>query len=180
MVNKIKKRRRGFTLIELMVTVLIASIGFVAVGMVLSDSIRGYKRMTTRVHGDIVNDAYVARLMFDKTCRMGRNGTAVIDDTIPSMEILYYSMPNVTGGADDDADMYAEFLFNDADNTLMLEKGLIGVADPSPVVVARNVTEVKFSTIHSKSVQMVLTLDNTATVTGGHSMTITCGAIMHN
>ena len=63
------KSRAGFTLVELMVTIVIASIVLLGIGYVLVDAHRGYNKMFTRVHGDIVNQAHEARVIFDKICR---------------------------------------------------------------------------------------------------------------
>ena len=48
-------------------------------------------------------------------------------------------------------------------------------AEISSITVAKNVEELNFSANHNKSVQMIMTLDN-----DDHSMTITCGSVMHN
>lgn len=176
--NKINKNRSGFTLMELMVTILIASFVFMGVAIVIADGVRGFKRMNLRVHGDVVNDAYFARLIFDKTCRQARAGSAELNKiSTPSLRVLYYS---VTPSATEEPDRYAEFYLNDNSKTLFLEKGSY---DPnsgstnyiSTTKVARNVEELNFTEMHYKSVQMVMTLKNE-----DHSMTIICGSVLHN
>lgn len=168
-------KKSGFTLIEMMVTILLASIVFLGVAVVLADGIRGYKRTFTRIHGDIVNDAYVARLKFDKICRKASAGSAVVNADTTAVQVLYYSTPNISGDADLDPDSYATFYLNGTD--LMLDTGTIAAGTPTTTeIVAGNVTELQFSApFDGKSVQMVITL-----VDSDHAITVTCGSIMHN
>ena len=65
-----KRIKTAFTLIELMMTILVASVAVLAVSGVVADSHKGYSRMFTRVHGNVETDAYIARIKFDKICRM--------------------------------------------------------------------------------------------------------------
>jgi hypothetical protein len=179
-----KNRNHGFTLIELMVTAIIVVIAIIGISGVIAGSHRDYSEMFKRVHGDIANDAYTARLRFDKVCRKAKAGSAVIDSSVPSLQVLYYSSPNVNGSALlelSPPDSFAKFY--KSGSNLLLETGLIGTTDDTPEVVARNVTELEFSYSNpedSKSVQMVMTLDKDASNANDYSITITCGSIMHN
>jgi len=170
-----KTKRPGFSLIELMVTILIASIVLLGLANIMADAHRGYGKMYERIHGDVVNDAYVARLRFDKICRRARAGTAVVDTSVPSLQVLYYATPNMDGDADLPPDRYAEFYLSGTD--LMLDTGITpGTPTAPPETVASNVIELQFSApLDGKSVQMVMTLSDS-----DHSMTVTCGSIMHN
>jgi prepilin-type N-terminal cleavage/methylation domain-containing protein len=177
--KNMKTKNDGLTLVELMITVLIASIAIVGISGVIAGSHRDYRLMFERIHGDIVNDAYSARLRFDKICRKARAGTALIDTSIPSLEVLYYSSPNVNGSAYLDPDRYARFYLSGTN--LMLETAPIGGTDDAPELVARNVVELEFSAPDGgRSVQMVMTLDEDTDDDSDYSLTITCGAIMHN
>ena len=174
MIANQKTKKSGFTLIELMVTILLASVVFLGVAVVMADGIRGYRQMLTRVHGNLANDAYVARIKFDKICRKARANSATLDTSVPSLQVLYYSTPNTTGGADDPPDMYALFYLNGT--SLMLDTGTVTAGTAATTeTVANSVTELQFSTTHSKSVQMVVTLNDNV-----NSITVTCGSIMHN
>lgn len=181
MAEKIKTKNSGFTLIELMVVILLASIVFLGVGVVLADGIRGFRGMLTRVHGPVVTDAYVARIKFDRICRKARAGRAVVDgSSAPSLQVLYYSVPNEDDDADLEPNMYAEFYLIGTD--LMLNTGDYNADTEETTLtgtetVANNVVELIFSETPSKGVQMVLTLDDPDS---NYSMTVTCGAIMHN
>ena len=172
----------GFTLVELMVTILISSIVLLGIGGVIADSHKGYNRMFTRIHGAIVNDAYFARLRFDKVCRQARAGSATVDASVPSLRVLYYSIPNYSSDPDQEPDSYATFFLDGTyPAPLMLARGTYdpnteAYTQTSTETVAGNVTELQFSApFDGKSVQMVMTLSD-----NNHSMTVTCGSIMHN
>ena len=170
--RKIKKS--GFTLIEMMVTMLIAGIVMLGLANVIADAHRGYGKMYTRIHGNIVNDAYIARLRFDKICRKAVGGIAALGPDAESLTVVYYSVPNTTEDPDLPPDMYAEFYLSNTD--LLLATGAIGPNTvPTTETVAGNVTELQFSVPDSRSVQMVMTLADP-----NHSITITCGSIRHN
>lgn len=186
--QKRKTKKSGFTLIELMVTILIASIVLLGLANVIADAHRGYGKMYTRVHGNIVNDAYVARLRFDKICRQARAGSAALNADATAVQVLYYSTPNVNGSADGDDELNRYALFYQSGTDLMLETGTYdpntGNTTPTgtPETVAGNVMELQFSAPDTRSVQMVMTLknQNPANDDDRHSITVTCGAIMHN
>lgn len=167
------RKQSGFTLIELMVTILIASIAMVGIGGVIADAHRGFRQMYERIHGDIVTDAYAARLRFDKICRMARAGTAALNADATAVQISYYSTPNTTGDADLPPDCNATFSLSGTN--LVLNTGT------GTETVARNVTELQFSApVDGKSVQMVMTLDKDLNKDSDYSITVTCGSIMHN
>ncbi len=182
--TNMKRKNHGFTLIELMVTVIIVAVAILGISGVIAGSHRDYAQMFKRVHGDISNDAYTSRLRFDRICRKARAGSAVIDTSIPSLTVLYYSSPNVNGSAIlelSPPDSFAKFY--KSGTNLLLETGPVGTTDSTPEVLARNVAELEFSFSNpqdSKSVQMLMTLDKDTSNASDYSITITCGSIMHN
>jgi prepilin-type N-terminal cleavage/methylation domain-containing protein len=172
----------GFTMIELMVTVLIASVVMLGIGGVIADAHKGFRQMYDRIHGDIVTDAYAARLKFDKMCRKARAGTAALNEDATAVLVLYYSAPNDTNDPYLPPDRYA--IFYQSGTNLMLDTGTTATWTPDTTeIVAGNVTELQFSVpVDVKSVQMVMTLDEDQNPDddSGYSITITCGSIMHN
>ena len=171
----------GFTLVELMVVVVVVGIAILGISGVIAGAHKDYSIMFKRVHGEITNDAYAARLRFDKICRSAKAGSAVIDNSIPSLELYFYSTPNVNGSAIlelSPPDSFAKFYLNGTQ--LMLETSTIGNSDDIAEVLARNVTELEFSYVSSKNIQMVMTLDKDPANNSDYAMTITCGSIMHN
>jgi prepilin-type N-terminal cleavage/methylation domain-containing protein len=172
MIN-MKVRNTGFTLIELMITVLIVTVAAVAISGVIAGSHLQYAQMFKRVHGDVANDSYNSRLIFDRICRKAKASSAVINSSVPSLRVDYYSNPNVNGSAYLIPDKFAIFYLGGTN--LMLDTGNVGSSADTSTVIARNVTELEFSAPNIKSAQMVMTLKN-----NDHSITITCGSVMHN
>ncbi|MBN2589345.1 MAG: prepilin-type N-terminal cleavage/methylation domain-containing protein [Sedimentisphaerales bacterium] len=168
-----KYKNKGITLIELMVTVVIIVVAIVSISGVIAGVHKDYSKMYKRVHGNVTNESYTARLKFDQVCRRGTAGKALIDTSIPSLEIWYYSVPNVNDEAYLPPDKFARFYRSDTN--LMLSTGDIGSSADTTQIVASNVIGLEFSYLNPKSVQMVMTLKDQ-----NHSKTITCGSVMHN
>ncbi|MBN2456983.1 MAG: prepilin-type N-terminal cleavage/methylation domain-containing protein [Sedimentisphaerales bacterium] len=164
----------AFTITELMVTIVIASIVILGMGFVLADGYRGWQRMYNRVHGDVVNDAYVTRLTFDRIVRKS-SITKTIGPTVPdsSITLFYYS---TIGSAN--LDKYATFY--QSGNQLLLDYGDYdegtGTTPLSTQTLANNVQSVSFWVpTGGVSVCMVMTLDD-----GTYARTITNTAVRHN
>lgn len=171
------KRYNGFTLIELMVTVLLSAIIMLALGGVLADAHRGYNAMYNRINSPVVQDAYRARRAFESRIRKASSGGCTI--TASSALVYYFSGPDL-----DDVDRYAEFTINNG--TLTLSEGDFNPSGPtytktSSMVVANNVIATN-STFkqggddeNSPCIQMVLHLNN-----GKEDIVVTCSSIRHN
>lgn len=164
-----KKYLPGFTLVELMVTVLLASIVMLALGSVLADAHRGFNNMYERANSPVVVDAYVARLAFDSVIRPASTGITsqpVITDT--SVKVYLYSDPNQIT-----PDRYAMFYVSGG--TLFLEKGVRSSGSVlSTQTIAENVIDVDFA-VKQACIQMMLELDN-----GKESLIVTISSIRHN
>jgi len=63
------KNRRGFSLIELGVVLVVAPIVMLSMGLVLADTQRGWNQLYNRLNNGVAIDAYVARKGFDATVR---------------------------------------------------------------------------------------------------------------
>ena len=184
--KKIVTARFGFTLIELMVTILIASIVLLGAGIVLVDAHKGYNDMYSRIYGSVVTEAYISRITFDRVCRkasMSYRDAATEGDT--SQQVVYYYSPsNITmADATPIPDRYSRFYTNGG--SLLLDDGpaiLVGEdltmgAVSNTITVANNVTSAVFLelSIDNPSLQMILTLDD-----GSDSLTVTCSSVRHN
>lgn len=166
------RRYKGLTLIELMVTMLLASIVLLGMSGVLADAQRGYNRMYDRINSPVVQDAYAAKAVFD---RVVRKASATVDPEIigSSVKVYYYSGSGISS-----PDRYAYFYVNGS-NQLVLEEGVhTSTADTASGsrVIADNVVQANTAFIQKGAcVQMVLHLDN-----GKEDLVITCSSIRHN
>jgi len=189
--------RRGFTLVELIVTTIAAAILILGITGILASGIKNFKTMYNRVTSDVVRNAYEAKIIFDKIVRKStikRYDPSDVDIT-PRNElyVYYYSDPSNLNIVV--PDRYAHFYLNDSDDSqLMLDQGNVPVDfdandDPSDLpsptstyVIARNVDSVTFR-VFMYSVEMSLILDNKDENTNNLEtmrMTVTSSAILHN
>ncbi|MHC4666472.1 MAG: PilW family protein [Planctomycetota bacterium] len=172
--------RHGFTMIELLVTMGLAAIVILAMGITLADNQKGWRRMYDRVYSDVVTDAYVTRMTFDRIARQSTIRRQLIDGDPyavtgnVSLMVYYYDDPLTSP----ELDKYATFRIAGTD--LLVDYGDLnpGTWDPegSPrtVTLARDVESVTFSTA-GVAVWMALTLDNDK-----ERMTITTSAYRYN
>ncbi len=170
--KKTTVKRKGLTIIELMLASGISTIVILAVGVLLVDSHRGWNRMYSRTYSDVVNDAHAGRRRFDSVVRSASNQGVLLDDFGTWVEVYYYSDPNVT-----DLDSYARFYTsgNGANNQLMIEYGEL---DPRQTLITETLCENVSSCVFKTSgnaVQMVLSLDD-----GSQSTTVVASAVLHN
>ncbi len=170
-----RKKKRAFTLVELMVTILIASIVFLGVGVLMVDSIKGYNKLYDRRNKGIVQDAYAARLTFDRIVR--RASTKRYTLGLTSVEVYYYGSPPVLPDGTDPLDRYAKIY--ESGGNLYVEYGNYDdathdTAATNTSLVAENVADAKFS-VEGARVSMVLELDD-----GKRTMTVMSSAVRHN
>ena len=154
---------------------LMISVMLVAIAGVIADAHRGYNVAFKRVYGDVVSDAYFSRMRFDYYCRKVCSGDVVIDPDIPMVYLKYYSTPNISGDAYLEPDSFVQFYLDGTDLIQACGPIATNEATDKIEVIARDVTELKFSADSGRAVQMVMTLDN-----GKESITVTCGSIRHN
>jgi Tfp pilus assembly protein PilE len=191
--------RRGFTLVELIITTVAAVIFILGITGILASGIKNYRTMYNRVTSDVVRNAYEAKIIFDRIVRQStiKRYDPSNADITPSSElyVYYYSDPNNLNIVE--PDRYARFYLNDADNSqLMLEQGNVtgnfGAIPPSlpslsatsTYLIAENVYSVTFK-VFMYSVEMSLILDNEIIPANTNKletlrMTVTSTAILHN
>jgi len=173
MITEKLKDKAGFTLTELMVTIAMAVIIILGIGVVLVDSQKGWNKMYNRVHRGMVTDGYVARKAFDAAVRKSSIKRSLISTNPPGVCVYYYSDPNTL-----QPDRYANFYKKN--DTLVADYGHYDwntkKAQPpsSTFTLAQNVKTVDFS-VAASSVRMVLQLDD-----GSDTMTVTTSAVRHN
>ena len=169
MMKNIITVKPAFTLIELMVAIALAAIVITGVGIVLTDSQRGWHDMYNRVYADIATDSHVVRKAFDIEIRKAcKDKGILLESTGAWVEVYSYASTGST-----EADRYTRF-YTDS-NQLKVERGII---DPRQIltdsIICGNVSSCIFKSA-GRSVQMLLTLDN-----GERSINIITSAVLHN
>lgn len=177
--------RRGVTLVELMLTVLIATIVMLTLGIMLVDMQRGWNRLYNRTYESVAADAYVSRRVFDRYVRKATIRRYAIGGIYnnamagSSLEVYYYG-----GAASPDPDTFARF-YVDGGGILRVETGLYDWYEepwPNPgsgsavtdEILAEKVENVQFLFAGSV-IKMVLYLDS-----GQEDIVITSSAVRHN
>ncbi len=170
MVSRKIKSRNGVTLLELIITMAVATIVIVGIGVFMVDIQRGWGRMFSRVHSDVVADAYIARKAFDGIVRKSARHYWIGADG-SSVEVEYWN-----DTANNDAtlpDRYARFYLSD--NRLLVEHGIRSPrTELRTDVLAEDVTGCTFSGIGT-ALKMSLFLDN-----GSEAISLVSSGVMHN
>jgi len=164
--------RRGFSLVELMVSIVTTIIVILAVGVVLVDTQRGWNTMYRHMYSDVVTDSYAAGKEFDVAMRRATGDSIILDDAGYWVEVRYYS-----DGGSSTVDRYVRFY--KSGSSLNVEYGRLydgGNAKEafSAHTLCRNVSGCVFKQI-GKSVQMILTLDD-----GTQTNTVVSSAVLNN
>ena len=162
--------RKGFTLIELMITVATLTIVLLGIGVALVDSQKGYSKMYNRVHGEVATDSYTVKKVFDKTIRRASQKRYVLGTS--NLAVFYYSTTTAS-----QLDRYANFRV--AGETLYVDYGSVDSSGTalnasSTTTAARHVKGINFE-VDGACVKMVLRLDD-----GKEKSTVTCSAVRHN
>jgi len=165
------KNRRGFSLTELGVVLVLAPIVMLSMGLVLSDNQRAWNQMYNRLNNGVVIDAYVARKGFDATVRKSSINRERFD--VDEVEVYYYN----DSASSTYLDRYAKFYKDGTE--LLVEHGQLDSngnlsGTPQAMTLADNVEAVNFSK-NGACVQMVLRLDD-----GTESLTVMTSAMRHS
>lgn len=159
---------RGFTLVELMITMVVMVIVASAIGVVLIDNQRGWSNMYGRINSDVTTDGYVARKKFDAAVRNSSSEKISVDPAGTWIELYYYA-----SGASTVVDRYVRFY--EADGDLNIEYGTLNPkVTLSVATVCSNVSACTFKQA-GRSAQMILTLDN-----GTQTNTVVTSAVTQN
>jgi Tfp pilus assembly protein PilE len=185
-VSNQQKYRAGVTLIELMITVLIAMLVLAGIGIAMVDSIKSFPAMNERTQGSVVTDAYVAKAAFDRYCRKAsiKYSKPQIGNIADSLEVYHYQDGNSPA-----LDRYATFSVSG--KQLQVTYGQCTIVGPaaSPVVTKTGAayTEILATTIDSSIANPVMFMTDGADVimvlrlkNGNQEMTVTSAAVRHN
>ena len=164
--------KRAFTLIEITITLAMATIVLFSTGVLLLESQRGWSVMYNRVYGGVVDDAYVARKTFDAAVRKSSIKCERLGDD--EVEVYYYADPDTSTLLD----RYARFYVTSENEFLVdygeVDSGGISLEATTTITLAHNVVAANFS-VAGACVQMTLRLDN-----GSESLTVMSSPVRHN
>ena len=164
----------GFSLVELIFTILISVIVVLAVGLILVDSQKGWSRMYDRIFSDVITDSYAARRTFSSVVRKASLKASILNSDNDLLVLFFYNdLVSV------DPDRYAKFyesggkLYVDYGD---LEAGTWNLISPatSTVTLADNVDDARFE-VSGVSCRMFLKLDNNK-----EEMTVVYSSVRHN
>ena len=158
----------AFTLIELVITVLLASLIMLGLGIMMYDNQRGWNKMYNRLYSEIATDGLVTQKAFDAVVRKSSKKNFNIDPAGQWVELAYYSDAAVST-----IDRYARFYKSGSD--LYIEEG---TTDPRAAIDTRkicsDVSACRFLN-SGVSVQLIMTLDD-----GSEQVEVLSTAVMHN
>jgi hypothetical protein len=162
------KFRPGFTMIELSLAAIALVVMILGVGMIFVDSQNSWNKMYTRLNGNVVSGAYVAKNTFDSIVRRASISSLSIDSEGAWINVSYSSNPG--SGT---IDRYA--LFYSEGGKFKVQYGQF---NPDQILrtqtICSNVTSCKFSQ-SGTSVQMALALTQNS-----QSLTVMSSAYLHN
>jgi hypothetical protein len=169
------RRNAGVTLIELMITIVVAMLVFAGIGVAMVDSIKSFPKMYERTEGNIVNDAYVSRATFDRICRKASVRLAEIDSGGTFVVVYSYNDANAVS-----LNRYAQFRTNGT--SLLVDYGIYNASTKAKTLTSTETLATTVDTsklckfaVDGSSVIMVLGLKK-----GDQGMTVTSTAVRHN
>ena len=168
MCRKTFYKSSAFTLIELIITIVLASIIMLGLGVMMYDNQRGWNKMYNRIYSDIASDGLFTQKTFDAVVRKSSRTNFNIDPAGQWVELAYYS-DNVVSAVD----RYARFYKSGSD--LYIEEGTI---NPRVSIdtrkISSDVSACRFLN-SGVSVQLIMTLDD-----GSEQVEVLSTAVMHN
>jgi hypothetical protein len=171
------KPRAGVTLVELMVTVLIATLVIAGIGVAMVDSIKAFPKMYERTEGNVVSDTYATKAAFDRICRKASTKLAEIDGGGTFVIVYAYNDANSIS-----LDRYAQFRANGT--SLLVDHGTYNAATKAKALTSTETLATTVDTAISKrpkfavdgsSIVMAVSLKK-----GNQEMTVTSTAFRHN
>ena len=166
-------KKRGFTVVELMLTIAIALMLVGSVGYFIVDSQKSWTRAYERVNHGVTADGLVARKTFETACRKASMRSALVDPDGKFIELYYYQ-----DASSAKLDQYARFYLHGSDLRVdygSLVSGTFKLSTASRTLpLAQDVKSVNF-TVDGAAVRMVLNLDD-----GNDQVQLTCSSIRHN
>ena len=165
MSKKDTRLKHGFTMVELMVTLVISLVIFCSISVMVVDGSRWFSDNYNKVNSQPAVESLTARKTFERIIRQASSQNYWV--SADAIEVNYSSAPNSP------IDSYAQF-YLDGDN-LMLETGTLNPKTSlTSTTVSSNVASCQFIAAGS-SAQMILVLDD-----GNYRRGAVTSAVMHN
>lgn len=171
MKKKRKAKLNGFTIVELLTTIIVSLIILLGVGIVLANSHRAYQITYDKVNADVSTDSFIVRRVFDATVR--KSSASVITTGVNGeyVELQYYNNDSSTY-----LDRYTRFYVSG--NNLIAEYGNVYQSGSKTITdtktICSNVSSCVFKN-NGASVRMNLTLSD-----GVETNVIVTSAYAHN
>lgn len=164
-------KKTGFTLVELMVTIIISAMLVLTIGIVMLDTQRGWLDTYAKVHGGAADDAAMAKVAFDRIVRKSSLSAYQLPAS-DDLTVYYYSDWENSLTLDRSARLYRSSV---NPSELYVEHTALDTGDSlSSVRLASNVSDLEFLPV-SGGFTMKLTLDD-----GREQTTVVSTAILHN
>lgn len=158
----------GFTLIELAITLAMATVSMLALSAVFSDSQKSWNTTYQRAYSGVVTESHVARKAFDATIRRAICDRYTLDDYGQWVEVYYFAT-DASLKADRYARLYA------SEGTFYLKYGILSPKETlGTLPICQNVTACSFSGA-GRCIRMSLTLSK-----NGRSATLLASATPQN
>lgn len=198
-----KNFRKGFTLLELVITIIAATIFILGTTSILASWIKNYKTMYERTTSEVIRNAYETRRIFDRIVRQATIRRVDLGAGGNEIYVYYYSEPNNLAIVN--PDRYAYFYLQGTE--LWLEQGIVTgnfTITPPALPSMTETSTIKLTntdddnddviinppatgifSIDGHSIRMVLVLDNKIDPQNKNKlaalkMTLTSTAIRHN
>jgi len=171
---KNKSKRKGMTLMELAVTILLTAITILVIGVVMLDSHRGWLDAYAKVHGGAADDAAMIQAAFEKIVRKASSSKYLLNG-LDDLTVFYYQDWQSSAWLD----RYARFYRAEENpSEFYIEHGTVDedgdTAVVSTIQACTNVTDAEFKPT-SGGIEMKIRLDD-----GRETTTALTTAILHN
>ena len=169
----INKNKRGVTLMELVVTILITAIIVAAISVLFVDTHRGWLDSYAKIHGGAAADAAMSQAAFERVVRKASRSKYELNG-LQELTVYYYADWQNSS----ELDRYARFYRSDNHpEELYVEHGQFDASDSTVISrmrLASTVSDLEFKPT-SGGIEMKLLLDD-----GRESTTLVATAILHN
>ncbi|MEN8126839.1 MAG: prepilin-type N-terminal cleavage/methylation domain-containing protein [Planctomycetota bacterium] len=173
--NHTDNRRKGFTLIELVVVIATVSIMTLGVGVLLANSQKSFGSLFGRVYSDSTINSFSAQQAFDAVCRKASLRRHVLSESGDSLELYYWDNTSTASVPENYAHFYqlGDGLFVEYGKTRDGAWQPDTETDPTSLQIGHDVDSVKFS-LEGTAVRMHLNYTDAAV------LPVACSSVRRN